>query len=179
MTSHLWHWVSDDLAAEGHRHALEDLVVLELLIEARSDLSGRVFIMLNIIVRFLDRRALQAELNLADQPLLEAGHFILLSHMQTQILSFMIFPSSYQLIQSLILFIQAHIRSSLCPIIYSVSYPTLISLFLIFHLVFFLSSVSFYFTLQPEGTSGGKCVLMTHHNNNCRFKTQLQKHTPS
>jgi len=89
----------------------------------------------------------------------------------------MIFSSSYQLIQSPILLIQAHILSSLCSIIYSVSYPTLISLFLIFHLVCFLSSVSFYSSLQPEGTSGEKCVLMTHHNNNCRFKTQLQKHT--
>lgn len=84
MTSHLRLRVSNDLAAEGHRHALKDLVVLELLIEERCDLSGRVFIMLNIIVRFLDRRALQTELNLADQTLLEAGHFILLSHKQTQ-----------------------------------------------------------------------------------------------
>jgi len=55
MTSHLWLWVSDDLAAEGHWHSLEDLVMLELLIEERCDLSGSIFIMLNIIIRFLHR----------------------------------------------------------------------------------------------------------------------------
>ncbi len=67
MTSHLWLWVSDDLAAEGHRHSLKDLVMLELLIEEWCDLSGSIFIMLNIIVRFLHRWALQTELDLADQ----------------------------------------------------------------------------------------------------------------
>lgn len=78
-SSHLWLGVSIDLAGEGDRHALEDFVVLELLVEGRRHaLAGRVFIVLNVVVRFLHRRTLQAEFNLADQPLLEAGHLVFL-----------------------------------------------------------------------------------------------------
>ena len=79
MTSHLWLGVTDDLAGEGDGHALEHFVVLELLVEeGRHTLAGRVLVVLDIVVRLLHRRALQTELYLADQALLEAGHLVLL-----------------------------------------------------------------------------------------------------
>lgn len=77
--SYLGFGVSVDLAGEGHRHALEDFVVLQLLIEGwRHPLSGRVLVVLHVVVRLLHRRALQAELDLTDEPLLEAGNFVFL-----------------------------------------------------------------------------------------------------
>lgn len=77
--SYLRFGVSVDLAGEGNRHALKNFVVLQLLIEGwRRPLSGRVFVVLHVVVRFFHRRALQAELDLTDEPLLEAGHFVFL-----------------------------------------------------------------------------------------------------
>lgn len=78
-SSHLWFGVTFDLAGEGDRHALEDFVVLELLVESRRHpLAGGVLVVLHVVVRLLHGRTLQAELDLTDQPLLEAGHFVLL-----------------------------------------------------------------------------------------------------
>lgn len=79
--SYLRFGVSMDLAGEGNRHALEDFVVLQLLIEGRRQaLSSRVLVVLHVVVRFFHRRTLQTELDLTDEPLFEAGHFIFLQH---------------------------------------------------------------------------------------------------
>lgn len=76
---HLGFGVSADPAGEGHGHALEHFVVLQLLMEGRRrPPAGGVFVVLHVLVRFFHRGALQAELDLADEPLLEAGHFVLL-----------------------------------------------------------------------------------------------------
>lgn len=69
-----------DLTGEGDWHALKDFVVFKLLIKGWCHpLAGRVFVVLHVVVRLLHWRALQTELNLADQALLEAGHFVFLN----------------------------------------------------------------------------------------------------
>lgn len=79
----LWLGLPVDLAGEGDRHALEHFVVLELLVEGgRHPLAAIVLVVLHVVVRLLHLRALQPELDLADEPLLEAGHLVLL-HRQT------------------------------------------------------------------------------------------------
>jgi hypothetical protein len=83
VTSDLWLGVSDDLAGEGDGHALEHLVVFELAVEEwHHPLACRVFVMLHIVVGLLRWRALQTELDLTDQALLEAGHLVLLQGTQ-------------------------------------------------------------------------------------------------
>lgn len=75
----LWLGLPVDLAGEGDRHALEHFVVLELLVEGgRHPLAAIVLVVLHVVVRLLHLRALQPELDLADEPLLEAGHLVLL-----------------------------------------------------------------------------------------------------
>lgn len=75
--THFWFWVSINLAREGYWHALKDFVVFELLVEWWCH-ACRVFIMLHIIIWFFHWRTLQAEFNLTDESLLEAGHFVFL-----------------------------------------------------------------------------------------------------
>lgn len=79
MNSDLWLGVSDDFAAEGDWHAFKNFVVFQFLVEERGNtISQWILVMLDVIVALLHRGALQPELDLADQPLLEARHFILL-----------------------------------------------------------------------------------------------------
>lgn len=82
---YLWFRVSVDLAREGNRHALEDFVVLQLLIEEwRRAPPCRVFIVLHVVVRFFHWGTLQTELNFTDEPLLEAGDFVFLQDNRTR-----------------------------------------------------------------------------------------------
>lgn len=75
----LWFGVSFDLAGEGDWHALKDFVVFEFLVERWCHPSAsRVLIVLHVIVRFLHRRTLQTVLDLTDQTLLKARHFVFL-----------------------------------------------------------------------------------------------------
>lgn len=77
--------VSVDLAREGHRHALEDFVVLQLPIEGRRRApSCRVFVVLHVVVRFFYRGTLQTELDFTDEPLLKAGDFVFLQDNRTR-----------------------------------------------------------------------------------------------
>lgn len=77
--------VSVDLAREGNRHALEDFVVLQLLIEGwRRAPPCRVFVVLHVVVRFFHRGTLQTELDFTDEPLLEAGDFVFLQDNRTR-----------------------------------------------------------------------------------------------
>lgn len=78
--------LSVDLAGEGDRHALEDFVVLQLLVEGwRRPPSSRVLVVLHVVVRFFHRGTLQPELDLTDEPLLEAGHFVFLQQNRKRI----------------------------------------------------------------------------------------------
>lgn len=73
VTSDLWLRVSDDLTAEGDRHALKHFEVLEFVVEERRHaVPQQVVVVLDVIVTLLHWGAFQPKLNLTDQPLLEA-----------------------------------------------------------------------------------------------------------
>lgn len=79
VTSDLWLRISDDLAAEGDRHALKHFEVFEFVVEERCHaISQRVVVVLDVIVALLHWGSFQTELDLADQPLLEARHLVFL-----------------------------------------------------------------------------------------------------
>ena len=68
-----------DLAGEGYGHALEHLEVLQLVSEGgRGPQAVGILVVLHVLVRLLHWRALQTELDLTDQTLLEAGYLVLL-----------------------------------------------------------------------------------------------------